>query len=143
MIHRSRALQDDRGQSLVEFALILPALLLLMVGIVDFGRAFQNYVALGDMVRQSAREAAVHGAGATVQWGPAANDASVTADVRQRAVGLVSQNVVVTSAWPEGDNSTGSQVTVAATYTFRPIALMFLGNVTVPLSATTTTRILH
>jgi Flp pilus assembly protein TadG len=37
-----RALLDERGTSLVEFALVLPLLLLLLFGVLDFGKAF-NY----------------------------------------------------------------------------------------------------
>jgi Flp pilus assembly protein TadG len=42
---------------LVETALIVPILLLLLLGIVDIGRAFNNYVVLANATRQGAREA--------------------------------------------------------------------------------------
>jgi Flp pilus assembly protein TadG len=35
-------LRQERGQSLVEFALVLPVLLLIILGIIDFGR-YENY----------------------------------------------------------------------------------------------------
>ncbi|MBM7660299.1 Flp pilus assembly protein TadG [Bacillus mesophilus] len=35
--------KDQRGQSLVEMALLLPVLLLLLVGIIDFGRVLYSY----------------------------------------------------------------------------------------------------
>lgn len=44
---------------MVEFALVLPILLVLMLGIVQFGVAFNNYVTLTDAVRAGARKAAV------------------------------------------------------------------------------------
>lgn len=132
---------EDGGQSLVEFALILPILLISLVGILDFGRGFQNYVALANAVRETAREASVHGSASGVGWGPAANDTNVTAAVRGRAVGLVAGDIAVTSSWPAGNNDRASEVVVSATYTFRPIALAFLGGVSVPMSATTRSRI--
>lgn len=46
----------DSGASLVEFALILPLLLLLTLGIVDVGRAFM----MSNQVRGAAREAAAY-----------------------------------------------------------------------------------
>lgn len=49
---------DQRGQSLVEFALVLPMLLVLLLGIVDFGRIFQAGIA----VEAAARNAAEIGA---------------------------------------------------------------------------------
>lgn len=38
--------KDERGQSVVEMALLLPVLLLLLAGIFDFGRIFYSYVHL-------------------------------------------------------------------------------------------------
>jgi len=51
--------KSERGQTMVEFALVLPILLVLMLGIVQFGVAFNNYVTLTDAVRAGARKAAV------------------------------------------------------------------------------------
>jgi Flp pilus assembly protein TadG len=47
------------GQSLVEFALILPVLLLIFMGILDFGRAVFAYNALSNAAREGARVAIV------------------------------------------------------------------------------------
>lgn len=116
-------------------------LLLVLVGTLDFARAFQSYVGLGNSVREAARETSVHGSGASTQWGPTANDANVASAVRTRAVGLVASNIAVTSSWPSGSNAQGSEVVITASYTFRPVALQFLGGVTVPMSATTRARI--
>lgn len=38
--------KDERGQSMVEMALLLPVMLLLLAGIFDFGRLFYSYVHL-------------------------------------------------------------------------------------------------
>jgi hypothetical protein len=50
---------DRRGQALVEFALILPILVLLLVGIFDFGRAIYAYSTVNNAARQGARLAIV------------------------------------------------------------------------------------
>lgn len=47
-----------RGQSLVEFALILPVLLLLLLGGIDFGRVFLGWVSLNNTARIAANYAA-------------------------------------------------------------------------------------
>ncbi len=47
------------GQALVEFAVTLPLLLLLVLGVVEFSRAFQLYGAITDAARQGARTAVV------------------------------------------------------------------------------------
>lgn len=43
------------GQSLVEFALILPLFVLLVIGIFDIGRAFFAYIAISNAAREGAR----------------------------------------------------------------------------------------
>jgi len=48
-----------RGQSLVEFALVVPILLLMLVGIIEFGRAWNVSQTVTDAARQGARIAAV------------------------------------------------------------------------------------
>src|SRR6185295_4843152 len=51
---RLRRREQTRGQSLVEFALVVPLLLLIFSGAVDLGRAFYNYVALENAVKEGA-----------------------------------------------------------------------------------------
>ncbi len=50
----------ERGQSLVELALILPVLILVLLGILDFGRAFYAYNAISNAAREGARYGTVH-----------------------------------------------------------------------------------
>ena len=54
--HRCR---DQCGQSSVEFALVLPLLLLVLFGIVEFARAFNAYNDLNQMAANGARFASV------------------------------------------------------------------------------------
>ena len=56
---RRRTAQDEKGQAMVEFALILPPLLLIMLAILQFGVVFNDYLELTDGVRAGARTAAV------------------------------------------------------------------------------------
>lgn len=53
--------RDDRGVAAVEFALILPVLLLLVLGIINFGYLFGQKLALNQAVREGARQAVVPG----------------------------------------------------------------------------------
>lgn len=48
---------DQRSQSLVEFAIVAPILLLLLFGIVDFGRVIYIYATLNQAVNEGARAA--------------------------------------------------------------------------------------
>lgn len=58
MKRRSR-IRDDRGQTMVEFTLVVPILLLILFGIIQFGIVYNNYLTLTDAVRVGARKAAV------------------------------------------------------------------------------------
>ena len=56
--HAHRGRPARRGQSLVEFALVLPMLLVLLLGIADFGRAFTAGIVLEGAARNGAEAAA-------------------------------------------------------------------------------------
>jgi Flp pilus assembly protein TadG len=59
--------RDARGQALVEFALILPVLLLLILGIVEFGRAWNLAQMMSDVAREGTRRAVVSDVAITEQ----------------------------------------------------------------------------
>jgi len=69
-----------RGQSLVEFALIFPVLILLLFGIVDFGRAIYTYNTIGNAARDGVRVAVVNqnGTGTGCNPGSAATGPNTT-----------------------------------------------------------------
>lgn len=50
---------NERGQTMVEFALVAPILALLLFGVIQFGIAFNSYVTITDAARAGARKAAV------------------------------------------------------------------------------------
>jgi Flp pilus assembly protein TadG len=59
--------RDDGGQALVEFALVLPVLLLLILGLIDVARAVEEENTLAFAAREGTRYAIVHGAGGSPQ----------------------------------------------------------------------------
>jgi Flp pilus assembly protein TadG len=56
--------RSESGAELIEFALIFPTLLLVMLGIIDFGFLFQRYEVLTNAAREGARVAILPGYGA-------------------------------------------------------------------------------
>ena len=54
-----RSLKNKKGQSLVETALVLPIIVLILTGIIDFGLMFNNYLVITSASREGARNAAV------------------------------------------------------------------------------------
>ena len=104
------AARSERGQTAVEFALVAPILIVLLLGIIQVGVAFHNYVTLTDAARAGARKAIV----ARFSGGDLtdAQQAVRTAagDLDQAQLGVV----VSAPAW----NTPGSVVTVTATYPY-------------------------
>ena len=54
----------ERGAELIEFAFVFPTLLLVMLGIIDFGFLFQRYEVVTNAAREGARVAILPGYGA-------------------------------------------------------------------------------
>jgi len=84
--HRRRS----RGQSLVEFSLLLPVLLLLVLGGIDFGRVFLGWVSLNNTARIAANYAA-----SNAQQMAAGNSAALAA-----YNDLVQQDAITTNCEP-------------------------------------------
>ena len=66
MLLLTRYIKNNRGQALVEFALMLPVLLLLVVGVMEFGLVINQYMVVAESAREGARSAALGGSNATV-----------------------------------------------------------------------------
>lgn len=96
-------LPGDRGAAAVEFALLLPVLLLIVFGIIDFGRALNAQVTLTQAAREGARLAAL-------------NQPDVVGRTQAAATGLSPVAVSVT-ACPAGAGPEVS-ATVDVTYVF-------------------------
>jgi len=118
----TRRRRNEEGQALIEFALVLPLLLLLVFGIIQFGILFNNYITLTDAVRAGARQAAVS---RTLP-----DPVAVTTDRVQRSaysLKVSDLGVTVTPYDPSDGSATwvqGGDVTVEATY---PYAINLLG----------------
>jgi Flp pilus assembly protein TadG len=55
-----KLLRDESGAALVEFALVLPLVLVLLLGLMDFGRAFNHWIDSTHLANVAARYAAVN-----------------------------------------------------------------------------------
>ncbi|MEO8291050.1 MAG: TadE/TadG family type IV pilus assembly protein, partial [Gaiellaceae bacterium] len=108
----------QQGQTMVEFALVLPVLAILLFGVIQFGVAFNNYLAVTDAVRAGSRQAAVARYLPDSQRVP-----KVESKVRASADNLNQSKLkVFVSASSNWDP--GSDVTVRATY---PFSISLLG----------------
>jgi Flp pilus assembly protein TadG len=111
----------DRGSVAVEFALLLPILLLLVFGVVDFGRAISAQITLTQAAREGARLAALGQPSTTV-----------VSRAQSAATGLSPVTVTVTSTCPVNAGA-GVDAVVQTSYAFSfvtpvgAIAAMFGG----------------
>lgn len=105
-----RRLREQRGQTAVEFALVAPVLIVLLLGIIQVGVAFHDYVTLTDAARAGARQAIVvrfNGGDLTAAQQAVRNSAS-TLDQSQLGVSITDPS------W----TTSGSVVTVTTTYPY-------------------------
>lgn len=123
IIHRNRSTQ--KGVAAVEFAVALPVLLFLFLGVVEFGRAFLQYNLLTRAVQDAARlvaSEAPRGQAGTINL-----DAALVSTARNLVVfgngagtgsallpGLTPGNVVISDRG-------GGNIAVTATYAYRPM----------------------
>jgi hypothetical protein len=63
---RKRRLRGDRGAAVVEFAVVLPILMLIVCSIIDFGTSYNDYQALRGGVRDGTRDSVVTNYGTNV-----------------------------------------------------------------------------
>jgi len=102
----------ERGSAAVEFALLLPIMLLLLLALVQVGVIARDSLVLTQASRAGAREAAVQG-----------SSDSVEEAVRAAAVGLDPARIDVDATW---SGARGAPVTVEVTYD-APIASLLAG----------------
>lgn len=130
--------REGEGNSAVEFALVAPFLILLTLGIIDFGRIMWAETTVEHISREAARYASLHGAGAKVE----ATKATTESYAEDRATGLDTSDLSVAVTYLGGSNASGSSVTVGITYDFDLILSEILGFNAIELDSSSTFTIL-
>ena len=103
-------MKQDRGSAMIEFALILPLLVMLLVGIVDFGRAYGAQLSITGAAREGARSRALGGQPSDVQ-------AAVNASKGAASVTAVDSGTACPSN-SGGSTTQFATVIVSASFTF-------------------------
>jgi hypothetical protein len=133
-------LPESDGDVLLEFAMVLPVLLLLITGIFDFGFAFREYLLVTNAAREGARMAIL----------PGYTDADVSARVKDyltKAGGVRAAMIVdpiVTTGPPDsppGATYTVKTVTAEVDHTFSLVAPFGSKYGTVALKAVSVMRV--
>ena len=138
MVTRKLRRWRDRGAAAVEFALVVPVLVLLIFGSIEFGLYVQSRTMTENAAREGVRVASLVGSSGITP-------AAVTAQVKAAAinalgtVGITNQDAQVTCIKLDGSScdltlgaadSAGSTVTVTVTATFTGVTGMVQGSCT-------------
>jgi Flp pilus assembly protein TadG len=111
---RRHRISSEQGQTAVEFALVAPFIVALLLLVMEFGVAFHNYVTLTDAARAGARKAIVarFGDGSFDEAKQAVKDSAGALDQN-----ILKQNGMIDISDPDGMTS-GSLVTVTVKYPY-------------------------
>lgn len=141
---------NQRGASMVEFAISASALLLIMFGILEFGRVMYTYHTVSNAARLASRYAIVRGANCTLLDNcPDATSAQIQTWVQSQVPMVDSNSLSVTAMWstsndpstdcsatdPAGNDTPGHLVCVTVSYPFN-FAIPFVSNTPLTLSST-------
>lgn len=143
---------SERGVALVEFAMIVPLLLLFSLGITDLGRAVYYKNSMENATREAARAGIV--LSTPYQWSVDGNQPGVYTNTAAYSgtttivgtalrfiAGMDINQIQVSVSAPQGTNRAQSlPLTVNVQYTYRPVT-SFLGIPDIPLVAESTMRI--
>ena len=145
-MNRMKAEKGERGQALVEFAIVVTIFIALLSGIVDFGAVLNGWITLSSAAREGARQASI---------GRSVADVTAAARGFSLVAGVNPANVNVSVTYPDGRNppQTGDRVTVTVQAAQFPITTPVVvaafraagqcgggGACTIPLSSSTTMR---
>src|SRR2546422_3064345 len=122
-----RRAREEDGSALVEFTLLLPLLLLILFGVLDFGRAVNYWIDESQLANVGARYAAVNrnpGPGSTLQ--ESIRNQADAGELRDGGTSSVPSPAQVCIAFPNGSSNVGDPVetTVSVSYNWMP----FLGD---------------
>lgn len=132
---RIRRFRREDGQAMVEFALILPLLVLLLCGIIDFGWIFGNQITMNNASREAARFMAIN----YDSTKPLEDNETVAEGIMQaRLTTMDDANLSVTLS------VSGEVVMVSASYPLpilTPLLSTILGDDTITIDSSTSMRI--
>lgn len=116
----NKLFQDEKAQALVEMALVLPILIMLVFGIVEFGRIYSTQIIVANSAREGARHAAL-----------GSDDNTVVTVIKNYASILEAENMLITISPNESFRQSGNSVTIHVEYPiqiYAPVISSIIGN---------------
>lgn len=124
--------RNNYGQSLVETAIVLPLVILLLMGMIDFGLLLNHYIVISNASREAARKASLGG-----------TDAEILTQVQNLTTILDDTKLNVHISPSESCRNQGVEVAVSIEYQNRlitPVIGSLLGS-DIPLKSRVTMRV--
>ncbi|MCT4566679.1 MAG: pilus assembly protein [Maledivibacter sp.] len=100
-----KLLKSKKGQAMVEMAIVIPILLIILMGIFEFGRIFNTYIILTNASREGARRAAL-----------GASDTEVNEKINNAVLYLDSTNLTTLITPSKSSRKRGSEVKINIQY---------------------------
>lgn len=123
--------RNQKGQSLVEFAIILPLILLIVMGIAQFGLLFNSYLTIQNATREGARTGVVGG-----------TNSEIRQSILNTSPYLKEDNLTI-HINPKDNRRSGETLTVQIIYSY-PLTVPIINNIlgkAIQLNAQTSMRI--
>jgi Flp pilus assembly protein TadG len=128
---------EEKGQAVVEFAIVLPILLAILGGIIDFGWIYSNQLAINNCTREAARYAAVNSDQTNYQE-------LITAKINAIAAEAIKENLQISVAFSDTLNPTNGDVVVtvqSSVNALTPLVGIFFENQQVNLLSSVTMKV--
>ncbi|MDQ3857317.1 MAG: pilus assembly protein [Actinomycetota bacterium] len=144
LVRQRRSPHDgEAGVALVEFALVLPLLLLLLFAVLDFGKAFNYWIDATHLANEGARWAVVDknpGSGSLQQYIQQQAD---TPELQTGGTASMASPLEICISFPDGTSNVGDpvHVTASATYNWLPFLGERVGIAQTTLTGSSTMRL--
>lgn len=125
-------LKNQKGQSLVEFAIILPILILVVMAILEFGLILNSYLTIQNIAREGARLGIAGG-----------TDDQIRNVIFSSSPNLTASDLTINITPSDATRSSGDTLTVSVSYNYHgitPVISSLIGNIVV-LRAQTLMRV--
>lgn len=113
-------MNKKKGQALVEFAIILPILIFILAGIIEFGMMLNSYLTIQNASREGARYGIM-----------GANDSEIIQIVRDTSPNLDQTKLIIEITPGQSSRKSGDTIKVKVIYNYKlivPIISNILGN---------------
>ncbi|MDD2215659.1 MAG: pilus assembly protein [Eubacteriales bacterium] len=114
MERRKNKYKKEKGQALVEMAIILPLVIALLCGTIEFGWLCFNQISISNLARQGARKAVVYSGGPP-------NLTSILAEINEEAPEQMRNGINVSISYSNFENPREGDAIVRIDYTAKAI----------------------